>query len=277
MARTLLAVLLLGAGPLAIARVDESPTIAGTVRAGGAPVAGASVWLYTYTGQSPVESDAATTDAQGHFTLPVTEPVKTGRSFLFARDTAGGVGMQDLYRVENFGPEPTLRVELHQVGEARGRVLDGSGRPIAGARVRATDLSDPADDPQSARQYHLPPSLARRYETVTAADGSFALPGVPTGSKLITNVSAPGHGSINAYWSQARPCELRLEPAGCARVHFRGADEPRKLAGLVIDLHLRDQTGEVVLFVARDATAGPSDTLDVNDLPPGRYTLTVRP
>jgi uncharacterized GH25 family protein len=254
----------------------DGPMFSGTVRAKGAPVAGATVWVRMYARQGQAESAPTTTDAQGRFTLPLTEAVMSGRPYVIARDPAGRIGWQILYWARDLGLEPALRVDLYDVGEARGRVLDADGRPIAGAKVQAYALEEPSTGGESRSTIQITPSLGSHYETKTVADGFFVLSGIPVGSKYAVDLTAPGHGSMKVIAPQAQPCEFRLPQAGRARVRFRGADDPAKLVGLVLNLSAREQRGEVLTIVGKEATAGASDTLDINDLPAGRYQLSVR-
>src|SRR5207253_170000 len=108
--------------------------------------------------------------------------------------------------------------------------------------------------------FSIPKPAASHYTVTSAADGSFAVPGIPLGSKLSAEISAAGYGSFHASWPQAKSYEVRLKPAGRVRVRFRGADDPKQLAGLSLELHHREATADVISYVSRPTKADGAET-----------------
>jgi hypothetical protein len=124
-----------------------------------------------------------------------------------------------------------------------GRVLDASGDPIAGARVRPVDAEEP--------------------RTTTAEDGSFTLEGVPAESELV--FEAEGHV----------PQTLSLSPEGELVARLEIALPSGALRGLV-----RSRDGELLMATIHVEPGGASATTDAEgvfevELQPGRYEVTI--
>jgi hypothetical protein len=137
----------------------DAPPQAGQVRrdATGQPLAGALVW----TGADP--GAFSLTGAEGAFRIPVPR----GSSFWIEAHAPGLLPHRAMLHAQrtSSGRAPTLR--LQRPGEIVGRVVDGSGAPIAGAWVSA----GPPPRPDTA-------DLPRREPLAgisTGADGSFLL------------------------------------------------------------------------------------------------------
>jgi hypothetical protein len=279
--RLLVSALLLAATPiLADSPAGPGLTFSGTVRHHGRPVAGATVWLMQAFAldERPGPTPQTTTDAQGRFALTYP-PGEHGRQrCVVARDAQGCLGWLEFYWDAELHLEPALRVELSDVGDARGRLTDAAGAPLPRVPVQALSLNLARASDESGRAFNLPPALANEYATVAGDDGSFVLRGVLVGGSVGAKVTVPGHGgNINVVWDQDRPCELRLERAGTVRVRFDGATDLKQLAGF--KLHLYRQPGSndpVRLYASQEATAGADRELVIADVCPGRYQLVPR-
>lgn len=137
-----------------------------TERQGGAPVKGAEIELratLTWKG---------TTNADGIATL---RGVGAGWSPLAVRAKGFAPAAMMLHTSGN--ADTTERVALSLAGGAAisGRIVDEARKPIAGARVVATNASEP-----------LPVVDPRRDGVAAAADGSFSIPVVSAGTWRIT-------------------------------------------------------------------------------------------
>jgi hypothetical protein len=193
-----------------------APTFTVTVYFDGKPCPGVTVSpLGRWLGEDkPARAwPVVRTDAQGRVTLPAPEQLGTGIVWLFARDDHGRPGVLGLNQVSDPVLEPAMRIDLAEVGVAAGRVVDADGRPVAGAKVRATGFAKENEVGGSVSVSALPDPVAERYWSATDADGRFVIRDVPIKGRVGVTVSAPGYGTINhADWHQGQPCELRLSP-----------------------------------------------------------------
>lgn len=149
----------------------------------GLPIAGATVWALVRCGvlETPILQDAATigpgqvtTDERGRFAfeaLPATSPLD-----IVAEHP---LHLSKRLRHVMAGPEP-LEIRLVAGTSFVGRVVDGSGEPVAGAVVSLR--TDNRDD--------FPTWLPNRRYQKTAGDGAFDLVGVAFGWSILT-VHAP--------------------------------------------------------------------------------------
>src|SRR5207248_8803171 len=120
--------------------------------------------------------------------------------------------------------DPGLRIDLHDVAEASGRLTDAGGRPIRQAKLRVTYLE--VGDPEHGRTHSVPAELAEMLAVVTTDDGRFTLKGVTSGCRIFAEVTSPGFGKPQLGWKQDVPCDVRLEKAGAIRLRFEGPTDP---------------------------------------------------
>jgi hypothetical protein len=254
------------------------PTFHGIVRFQGRPAPAATVWLIG-SSQATESPELAKTQAddQGQFTLPL----KSGARLVVARDAKGRLGWLGI----PFGSEPTwepaLRVELHETGEVRGKLIGPAGEPLRG-RIQIYALSSPSNpgrqrvDPYRERDLGTPAPLAKELETALAEDGTFVLRGVPVRGKASALLAVPGYDGLRISWNQEQPLELRLEKPGEARVRFTGAADPKQLADLTFGLYRQPQSEKQAvpdLFLWREVKTGSQGTLLLKDLYPGIYSF----
>jgi len=140
--------------------------VAVTERATGAPVAGAEVELRSAL------TWKATTDSQG---IARVRGVGAGWAPLAVR--APGFAPNAVMVSTSGAPESAERVAvvLARGAAISGRVIDEAGKPIAGARVVATNASEP-----------LPVVDPRRDGVVTGTDGAFAIAALSAGTWRLT-------------------------------------------------------------------------------------------
>lgn len=113
-----------------------------------------------------------------HVLFPFDDPAADGPYVLEVRDEAGGLyGSAELPRVQGVHPNP-LVVRVARVGAVRGRVFDGEGAPLAGARVSLFD---------GVRR-----GLVLEQETAT--NGAFVLTSLPAGEHTL-RVFTREHGT----------------------------------------------------------------------------------
>src|SRR5262249_44452322 len=104
-----------------------------------------------------------------------------------------------------------VRIALGPVGEARGRINDRDGRPIAGAEVTPAIISRKDADRPGQDYIRIPPELAGPLKPTRAADGSFAVNGPPQGAELQAIIAAPGFGEPRIYWDTTKPVAIVLD------------------------------------------------------------------
>jgi hypothetical protein len=230
--RYTLSLTLLSALAAATASAQESTkpagrTISGTVRFQDKPVAAATVRLLL------PDSPLTKTDAQGRFTLPWPDDSEFSRRELLARDPQGRLGWLDApWSGDPRFFDPGMRIDLHDVADASGRLTDAAGVPVRQGKLRVMYLEVPEPEFASGRQHQVPSDLAEALTAVTDDDGRFKLKGVPPGSDLYADLTAPGFGSPRLWWKQDVPRDVRLEKAGSIRRRFEGAPDTAKFAGV---------------------------------------------
>ncbi|MCG3135820.1 MAG: hypothetical protein HMLKMBBP_03586 [Planctomycetes bacterium] len=207
------AVQLAAGGPVSGEVVDPS----------GRPVAGASVQLVA----SGPGSAAGLTDSAGRFSFDGVEcgGAESPALFVSAADLAPR-------RVPVSGGMPPLRIELRRGVTIRGRVVDGAGAPVAGARV--SDM-----DPRDASRGSGPGEDDVARSATSREDGSFELNGVPPEVRIVRAAgAAAGRGAAvldaSSAAEQARPLELTVRPAA-RPVRVRVVDRAGKpVAGVAV-------------------------------------------
>jgi len=196
-------------GVLARLELELEPAFPVTGRvidaASGAPIAGATVALWTFA-----EGDTVTTAADGSFRHP-RFPGRAPSQQIAARASGYGAAARYLRIAEDgswklpavaAGAESvrgtgTPWVELALVPElrVRGRVVDPDGQPLAGARISAEGF------------YHVLPSVAARDLVDTASDesGSFELAGLRSdiGHSLLIEAGGCAHELLELEGGQS--------------------------------------------------------------------------
>lgn len=278
----LLALAALACGGASGGRAAQPDGVAGrVVDASGAGVAAAKVWAVGGPWGEPEAVAETTTDGHGAFAFPSLwgGPDRQGsrsrlaNSYgLIARDGDGRIGW--LTTVYQGGPG-AVRIEVVSTSEARGRVVDPTGKPVAGAEiVPALFLRSPAK--RSSSDYaQLTPELARPLATTTAKDGSFVLRRVPRGCEIQARVSARGFGTPRVSWDSNAPVTIALD-GRLGRIEGRLVPpEAGKFEGEIpVVVHRHPSTGAgFSLLYFRTLRIGGDGRFRFDDLPPGRYSL----
>jgi len=159
----------------------------------GRPVAGATL--------STHDEPRGRSDGAGGFAcaLPaVPEPSATTLTVA----AAGFASARLVVRVAPGGTTQLGDVRLVPAGELHGRVVDPSGRPVAGVRVLADGLENERTDPEELRRQGPRVDEGTVPETTSDAHGRFVLAGVPAGP-----ARAWAGGGEHA-WGSAGPLEV---------------------------------------------------------------------
>jgi RNA polymerase sigma factor (sigma-70 family) len=187
--------------------------VAITERATGAPVQGAELELRSTLVWK------ATTDASG-----VARLRGVGAGWLPLAVRAKGFAPAAMMLATSGNPDTTERVALSLAYGAaiNGRVVDDAGKPIAGARVVATNASEP-----------LPVVDPRRDGVLTAGDGTFSVPTVSAGTWRLT-ATAGDHAPVTSV------------PLTVDGEHARNGVELVLAAGAVVRGVVQDKAGKPV-------------------------------
>jgi protocatechuate 3,4-dioxygenase beta subunit len=195
-------------GPIAVSGKVVGPD--------GKPVPQARLFVFDSEEWTAAPQKQAGPDGAFSFELP---PLAGRRSYRYLVATAPDVGLGcDWIGVAAAGPAPLRDAVLRLPKDVpvRGRLVDLEGKPIAGARVRVTDLFTGKDDTlnefvrlwskekdrqeQAFRALHgkrlyAAKATAGHFTAVTDADGRFTLPGIGRDRCPLLTVSARGKGS----------------------------------------------------------------------------------
>lgn len=235
-----------------IVRLAAGASLEVTVVAGGtgAPIAGASVAL---RGDAPL---AASTDSAGVARLRGVSPGFAVISASAPGHAAGGTFVQV---PGSAGAVVAARIELRRGAAVSGVVLGEGGRPVAGARVWATDTANPFG------------GTDREDQVVTDSKGHFSLPAVAAGTYRFEArhpKHARGRSEPRAVDGATPVTDVKIELARGARVAGRVVDqagEPAPWATVTIGAGMkRSGLGGID---PRRATADQAGAFELEGLP----------
>ena len=257
------------------------------VDSAGRPVGDATVWLVGNSYDEPNEPrDQTRTDARGRFAFKgrVIEGLFADlirRRFVLARDASNRLGWSGRLKRS---AAADLRVELREVADARGRVVDVSGDPIAGARIEINRLGSKGLGDKRGQTYAQWPSGVvdeSDFAPETGADGVFALRNVPTSGSVYTTVTADGYCKTSVLWTLPKTVTITLERAYLSvsgSLEF-DADVPQSIEG--IKLYLQSTRGRQsrndgdprIFRLNPELTLTPDGAFRVEGLAPGKYSI----
>ncbi len=257
------------------------------VDASGAAVAGAKVWVIGGSWEEPTGVAETSADGQGTFSFPtVWKDLKGSGAFkslrhsysLAARDGRGRIGW--ITSVGSRGDAPNT-ISLVESGEARGRVVDTAGKPLAGAEI-VPALFIRSHQRNSANDYvRLTAALARPLATTTAADGAFTLRGIPAGCDVQASITRAGFGTPRVSWDSTKPVTIALD-GRMGRVDGRlltpdGKDLLAELAMSITRNQPADEpTGRLfILIYSKTISVVGDGQFRFDELPPGHYTVSL--
>jgi RNA polymerase sigma factor (sigma-70 family) len=243
----------------------------------GAGVAGAEIWAMDGPWWTPKTVATTTTEAQGRFVVPWTRNQRGqpgAQNFsLFVRGRDGSIGWQHPVWF-NSADGKGAEIELHAVGDVRGRLTDQDARPIAGVEVAPVLLAK-----SNINGVRLSPEPAALFRTTTAADGSFVFKGIPQGATISADLAAPAFGSPTVYWDTSQAVTIALD-GRLGRI--RGRLKPPDARGLEPKLPIwlrraprpdHAPTARFELICNKNTTADQDGTFQFDALPPGRYVV----
>ena len=238
-------------------------TLTGTVRdEAGRPVKGATVRLQGDGWLTP--APAETTDARGAFTVAGVEP---GEYVVVAREGARAAAIDTVIVPPR--SEASVELTLGAGGFASGRVVDGAGKALAGARVRVLSFEDRG----------LPPFVGDSLAGESAADGTFAIGPLPAG-RLGLSVSlvrhAPRRLEVAVASRQSVDLgEVVLVPGLAIRGRVRDRDR-NGVAGALVHAQLGDAGSGTGAESSSAETESESDgSFLIAGLKPGTHEVTA--
>jgi hypothetical protein len=248
----------------------------------GAGVADLRIWAIGGSWEHPRVVARAKTGAEGRFVLPrPAEPSGSedaGFHNILALADDGRLG----WRFTGWPKYPQrdeLRIVLRPVGEVRARLNDQDGRPIAGAEITPAAIYLKSEDHPGQDYLPMPAELAGPLRATTAADGSFAIKGLPQGAQIQATVAAPGLGGLQVLWKTDRPATIVLDRRSG---RIEGTLKPPDARGLSgkLTLSIRRPSPPVDgdpepfrVLASRTETADPQGHFRFADLPPGTYEI----
>jgi hypothetical protein len=278
-----------------VACAGAEGTLAGrVVDKSGAGVAAAKVWAIrgTWVWGGIFDFDEArivaetTVDGRGKFVLPNLPAhkfengpwLRSGayafRYYLLARAGDGRLAWLDSDFLRRQDPT-NIDLDLVEVTDARGRLVDQDGRPIAGAEVIPVHVS--RERGIGSNGVPLPDALTAQLHATTAADGSFVLKGIPRNAELGTRINAPVFGSPLAFWPLAEPVTIVLDRRlGRIAGRFKTSDQHRLDGAPALRLVLFPLSGGrgFGLGYSRRIQVGSDGSFQFHALPPARYSIT---
>ena len=232
--------------------------------ASGLPLDGAAIWVQTSPGDSAYSGPTGAFDLNTRTASTGTRLLVTAAGYLYERT--------DVAASEAFNPAE-VKIGLTPAAQIAGVVTDGSGRPVAGARIRA--------EPRGRGLGRLYSSQSR--PAYAAPDGSFLVEGAVYRQTYRLTAEAPGYARALLDVPPVEPGRV-VEP-----VHLT-LSRGRRVVGTVVDTEGNPVTGAQVELLwplnpsdFRLLTDSPATAATTNDqgafvLPataPGEYEVDV--
>jgi len=222
-----------------------------------APVAGAEVRVVVYGGDAAVSDRTASSEADGRFHFDHLAP---GKAILEAR-TATGVSAPQSVELVDGRERGGIELVLAGAASIAGRVVDGKGKPLSGARVLATPFG----------------SKIKTRQAQSGGDGSFVLDGLAAG--LRHNVQARLDGYPNVFVrnvvAPADKVELVMRAAGGVRGMVKGAGGARIASFQVQVERYVEADGMVRPGFAASRFSSSDGKFELDLVAPGSYDLVV--
>jgi RNA polymerase sigma factor (sigma-70 family) len=191
----------------------------------GKPVDGATVHLWTAAAKKPADAPAlTTTGADGRFRLTLAAAERKN-VYLIAR----GTGYAPDWGKVPAGGEVTLRLVRDDV-PIEGRILDLEGRPVPGATLKVTRVSQKAGGDLAAwLEENVEQHKRGFYHT---DDGLSVIRPEAFDGPVTVSVGADGRFRLTGY-GRERIVAMELRGPGIETVHFRAATRPGPTAGYI--------------------------------------------
>ena len=202
---------------MATAHADPVSANGRVVDTSGRPIEGATV-ICVFSEMEDREEATARTNANGEFIAraPTLETVMDASCLISAPQFGCSGGPIDVHRVSTFVMRPPTRM--------RGKVVDLSGAPVAGAKVFACIA---AGDWPTAAFTHISPSGLdpdTRLSATTQSDGTYAIGGATDINGWLVLLDDPAYYPVIATVYNGSATALVARPAGQIRGHLSFPD-----------------------------------------------------
>lgn len=203
-----------------------------------------------------LSKEPAITDAKGTFSVAVSEEAE--RNGLFAYVLAPGLTPKIFLRAKR---EELQKIVLEKGESESGSVVDTTGKPLAGVRVKILYLRDPAQPNVPL----FPFNLRDFYEAITDAAGKWTISGIPAKTETFVAINEPNY-LRNAVTGSSK--KLVAQPAAMVTGRVLGVGG-KPQANVLIWLIARENGQQVVEQTAADGT------FTIGSLPGGDWTLAA--
>lgn len=265
--------------------LSSAAVLTGTVvDQGGQPVAGAKLWLYRFALGAPKPELAlkasGVSGADGKFSLedPAPDPLSGNDTWRIYALKPG------LSLVEHIATDAgsTIRLILMPPAPLSGIVQTVDGKPIPGASLYPAYLRAPDSVPRGGLT-SLPKEVAPEVTAKTDAAGQWRLAAAPAGWIRSLRLVAEGYGDLtvsapNQAFAGAVPPITLLAP-GTIRGKVVCPQQPDLVKNLSLDLSggpaVRIPDQPMYWSASAKATTDAQGAFVVNDLPPGKWCLSV--
>jgi len=209
----------------------DGAVLAGRVTgAEGAPVPGATVWLYRFhagRGGRTLEGES-TTLPDGAFSVQVPDRAADDPGSYAVYAYCEGLTLGSVLVTDDAAP---VEVPLSVPVPVLGMVRNTAGEPIAGAEVSPHNVLIRGSGRRTTGSFVIPDELRERFATTTDETGAFRLTFTAEGAKPSLTIAAQGYGSVVAH-TGVDLTQIRLAPAGTIEGRIMGADDPSVFEGL---------------------------------------------
>lgn len=251
----------------------------------GKPAAGAHVCVLGRQGiRDTVVLQEVSADAQGRFRFEQRSvemtPTPVYPMGLTAEDSRGRIGGSTGLPLSSVPAPREVPIQLRDVQEYRGRLVDASGKAIVGAHVKPQYWHDGNNRGMSQQSFALSPRMIQRLTGKTGEDGTFVLRGLPKSGSTTCVITTKGFGSPYANFPLDKPLTIALAREG-------------RLAGAVVPEGGNADLKGVKLFVRSLSDQATKDGYRLNyysevpldaqgkfhkeGIPAGKYALNVQP
>jgi hypothetical protein len=172
-----------------------------------------------------------------------------------------------------------VTLSLETTRELHGRLLDASGAPIEGARLRLRSLGRGNREQVQRDGCTIPDAFRAAYTATTDRAGDFAIENLPSSVGHVTSdVESSEYGNPTVTWNVEAPSTLRLERAGRIRGRIDPVPSAQSLDGIRARIcrsfskEPNSQLPYSVNFSAR-VPISTDGSFEFNGVPPGSYEL----